>query len=555
MQSVIKVASGAVAAALLFSCSSRDREKSTGYYDNETSIYQEKEKGKSGGTLNIVTPRDLTTIDLQRTAGPRNGWYGRLLFDSLVYLNEAGEITPWLAKSWAISPDGKTYTFYLRDDVSFSDGTKFDAEAVRVNFARIRDPKTKAAVTTSYIEPYLEGKAIDKYVFQATLSRPHTPFLKLLSLSIFGFYSPKQILEAPETIAEKPIGTGPFVLEKWTPQESVSFVRRPDYNWAPSYVKHEGPAYLDRVLVKIVPEIIVSSSSLLSGQFQMSVDAQAQLVNSVRNNKDFTFTSRVLKGNPLQAPVFNTSVAPFNDLIVRKAFVSALDREALVITKGFGTLRLKSDFLSEKTEYYDPTHGHDLKYDVNEANRLLDQAGWTGHDSEGYRTKNGKRLGAEVLTSSAATSNDLLPLIQSDVKKIGFDLKIIQLPALEYSARRSEGTYQALGSTSLHTSTADALYIFFHSSQVPTKERISVNTSRLSDPELDGYLDAARQTVDPAQLRVLYSNAQRRLVELVPAAPLYENTVFVAYNNKTLKGVTYDTTHDLPYLLTAWLSK
>ncbi|HEY5893946.1 MAG TPA: ABC transporter substrate-binding protein [Chthoniobacterales bacterium] len=520
---------------------------------NPPSAYVEQEAGKPGGTLNVVSPRDLSTIDLQRTGGPRNGWYGRILFDCLVYLDEQGRIQPWLAKSWTVSPDGKTYTFHLRDDVSFSDGTKFNAEAARINLARIRDPATKAAVTTSYIEPYIDGKVIDEYTFQANLRERHEPFLHVLALSIFGMYSPKQIIEAPQTLTEAPIGSGPFVIEKYKRQEGISFVRRKDYHWAPPYIRHKGPAYLDRIDVKFVPEAIVSASALQSGQFDMSVDAQPQLATSIRGNSDFVFSSRILRGNPSQGPVFNTQKEPFSDLRLRLAFAYAVDREGLVQMKGFGALPVKTDYLSSKTEHYDPTCDGALRYDPAAANRLLDEAGWTGRDKEGYRTKDGKRLTAEVLLSAATATADI-PAIQSDVKKVGIEITIAQLPPLDLAARRYNGNYQMLGALSLHTNTPDALYIFFHSSQIPSDTQISSNSSRLRDSQLDELLAKARGSNDPALLKELYSKAQHRLLELVPSVPLNENTVIVAYNKNRIKGVIYDTSHDLPFLIAAWLN-
>lgn len=517
--------------------------------------YVETAKGKRGGTLNVVTPRELTTIDFQRTGGPRNGWYARLLLDSLVYLDEQGEVQPWLAKSWTISPDGKTYTFKLRDDVSFSDGAKFNAEAVRVNLDRIRDPATKAAVTTNYIDAYVGGTVIDEYTFQANLSRPHSPFLKVLALSIFGLYSPKQILEAPETLAQRPIGSGPFVLEKFVPQEGLSYVRREDYHWAPPYINHEGPAYVDRIEVKVVPEVIVYSSALQAGQFDITVDAQAQLAASLRGHPSFSFAGRVLRGNPSQGPVFNTQVEPFNDVRLRRAFALAVDREGIVLIKGFRALNIKSDFLSTNTEFYDPSYTDLLKYHPDEANRLLDEAGWKERDADEIRVKDGKRLSVEVLVSSTTPNADVLPMIQSDIKKVGIELKLVQVPPLDLAARRANGTYQLLASTGLHTNTPDALYVYFHSSQVPSEEKISSNYSRLSDPELDGYLEAARATPDPALQKEFYSKAQRRIIELVPAVPLHENTVFEAYNINTVKGLIHDTSHDLPLLISAWLDR
>lgn len=517
--------------------------------------YVVKSTGVPGGTLEITAPRDLTTIDLQRTSGPRNGWYGRLLFDCLVYLDEQGRPQPWLAKSWTISPDGKTYTFILRDDVSFSDGTRFDAEAVRVNLDRIRDPATKAAVATAYIEPYLRGEVVDTFTFRAQLSEPYEPFLRVLALAIFGLYSPKQILNAPGTLAEAPIGSGPFVVENYVPQQSLTFLKRKDYHWAPPYIRHEGPAYLDRIVVRVIPDFNVSSFALRSGQYDMVVDAQPQIVPYLKNDTRFFLSGRVLRGNPVSGPVFNLDRAPFDRINLRRAIAHAIDREGLVQLKSFGLYPAKSDFLAANTAFYDGTSPIDAPgYDPAVANALLDTEGWTGRDREGYRTKNGKRLSAKILQSSATTSSADLVVIQSDLRKIGFELVIEPLPAVAFASRRSQGDYDLLSSTGLHTNTPDALFIYYHSSQIPHGQTGSHNVSRLRDARIDELLSSARKTTDAAALASLYGEAQHRLVDLLPAIPLHENTEIVVYNQTKVKGVIYDTSHDLPYLISAWLS-
>src|SRR6478609_2336001 len=190
-----------------------------------TSDYQEQQRGRPGGTLRLTTTSDNGTLDVQVLADTTTKWLGRILFDSLVYLDHQGQPAPWLARSWRISEDGKVYTFRLREGVTFSDGTPFDAEAVRVNLQRIRDPATRARMTTAYIAPYMEGKVVDAYTFEAHLSEPYTPFLHVLAQAWFGMYSPKAILQSAKSLAERPVGSGPFVLESYSRQLGAVFVR------------------------------------------------------------------------------------------------------------------------------------------------------------------------------------------------------------------------------------------------------------------------------------------------------------------------------------------
>ena len=518
--------------------------------------YYEQSKGVSGGILKVSVALDTGSLDLHAISHTNAQWLGRMIYDNLVYLDEKGAISPWLAKSWAISPDGKTYTFHLRDDVTFSDGAKFNAEAVRLNLEHMRAPATKSPLAAAYIQPYVDGKVIDEFTFQANLREPYTPFLEVLAQSWLAMVSPKQIVENPKRIADAPVGSGPFVVESYARQQGIKFVRRADYHWAPPVLRHVGPAYLERIELEFVPEALVRYTSLASGQYDFTTDAPAQNAASIRADPSLVLVSRVRKGIPNRGVTFNVTKEPFTDVKVRKAFALAVDREGIAQITGFGEYKdkLKTDYLASTTRYYDPAFQDVLKYNVPEANRLLDEAGWTGRDGDGYRTKDGRRLSAEILVTETATPSAVTVAIQSDVKKIGFELKIVQLPAAQLTERRNNNTYQAMAGGVWHTNTPDALYILHHSKAITTPKLIGQNTARLQDAQLDDLLTRARQSTDPVVLQELYSKAQRRLTELVPAVPLYENVPIIAYRNY-VKGVVFDTSHNTPVFTCVWLDK
>jgi peptide/nickel transport system substrate-binding protein len=518
------------------------------------SDYYEKDPGKPGGTLRLSATSDSGTLDVQVLADTTSKWLGRILYDSLVYLDNEGRPTPWLAKSWEISEDGKTYTFHLRQDVTFSDGTPFDAEALLVNLQRIRDPATRARMTTAYIAPYVDGKVLDKYTFEAHLSEAYTPFLNVLAQAWFGLYSPKAIRENPKALAEHPAGSGPFVLESYKRQQGAVFVRRPDYKWAPDFVRHEGPAYLDRIELSYLSEPLVRFGGLASGQYDFTVDVPPQNAAAIRANPQLRLASRVNLGNPVRVVTMNTENPPFDDLRVRKAVALAIDRAGLERIAGFGEYRLKTDYLSATTLYYDPAFQGALRYDPGGATRLLDEAGWTGRDAQGYRTKDAQRLRAAVLVSDAQPSNNTLVAVQADLKRIGFELYLEQVPANVSTSRRQAGDYQVLGSGYWHTNTPDGLYIVYDSRNITSARFNGQNNSRLHDDKLDALLGRARRSRDPADLQALYSQAQERLTEVVPAVPAYENHSIMAWRSE-VKNVVFDTSHNMPFFATVWLDR
>ena len=492
--------------------------------------FHETSPGRSGGTLRVSAASDAGSFDIHALSNGNIQWMGRILFDCLVYQDEQGNISPWLARSWDISEDGKTYTFHLRDDVTFSDGERFNAQALQTNLEHMRDPATRSPLAAAYIAPYLDGKVIDDYTFEAHLRQPYTPFLDVLAQSWLSMISPKQIREAPKTIAEHPVGSGPFLLQSYTRDQGAVFIKRPGYHWAPAVTRHTGEAYLDRIELSYVPEPMIRFTALESGQSDFALDAPAQNAAAIRANPDLVMRSRIRKGNPSRSIVFNVEQPPFDDVRIRRAVAKAVDREGLAWISGFGEYIAKADYLAANTRFYQPNKAA-LAYDVKAANALLDDAGWTGRDAQGYRTKGGKRLKATLLAySTPAFPGSVSVAIQADLKKVGFEITIEMLPLTRVIERRYAGKFQALADGYWHTNTADGLFVLYHSESISNDKRIGQNVGRFRDAELDRVLSAARQSRDPVELQALYGEAQKRLTETVPSVPSAEAQVLTAYN-------------------------
>ncbi|MHC6225873.1 ABC transporter substrate-binding protein [Pseudomonas sp. X10] len=520
-----------------------------------TSDFVEQGVGRRGGTLRVSAASDAGSFDIHALSHGNVQWLGRILFDCLVYQAGDGTLTPWLAKSWDISADGKTYTFHLRDDVTFSDGERFNAEAVRVNLEHMRDPTTKSPLAAAYIAPYLKGRVIDDYTFEATLREPYAPFLDVLSQAWLGMISPRQIREAPASIASHPIGSGPFVLSGYVRDQGASFERRAGYNWSPPAIAHSGEAYLQRIELSYVPEAMIRYTSLESARSDLALDAPPQNAAAIRGNPQLVLRSRIRKGNPSRSITFNVERAPFDDVRVRQAVAHAIDREGLAWISGFGEYLAKGDFLAVNTRDYDPVARHALDFDPAKANRLLDQAGWTDRDAQGYRTRDGQRLQATLLTyDNPAFPANVSVAVQADLKKVGFDMPIEVLPLTRVTERRYAGQFDAMGGGYWHTNTPDGLFILYHSQAIPSGKLIGQNVGRFRDPLLDRVLGEARRSTDPARRQTLYRQAQQRLGETVPAVPSAESQMLVAYR-KAVGGVLFDGSHNVPLFTSVWLAR
>src|SRR5581483_3172773 len=210
------------------------------------------EQPVQGGTLTVALATEPTSGGLDANVTPLAVTHRVIenLYDSLVTETNDFQFKPALATSWEISPDGKTYTFKLRNDVKFHDGTAFDAQAVKFNFDRIRDPKTASLYAVVLAGPMDSVEATDATTVKITFKTAYAPFLDYASEAFLGFVSPAAVQKYGADYANNPVGTGPFVFKEWKKQSSITLTRNPDYKWGSPINFHSGPAYLDTLIFK-----------------------------------------------------------------------------------------------------------------------------------------------------------------------------------------------------------------------------------------------------------------------------------------------------------------
>jgi peptide/nickel transport system substrate-binding protein len=161
----------------------------------------------------------------------QEAYIDRQVLDSLVSQVQGGKIVPWLATSWKVSADQKTWTFTLKKGVKFTDGTPFNAAAVKANFEYWLDPKAGNSTVRAYIgEYYKSSKAVDDHTFELDLTKPYSPLLSALSQGYFGVQSPQALARGVAANCVDPVGTGPFIVQKWNRGQNIIFVRNPNYS-------------------------------------------------------------------------------------------------------------------------------------------------------------------------------------------------------------------------------------------------------------------------------------------------------------------------------------
>ncbi|WP_105036173.1 ABC transporter substrate-binding protein [Cryobacterium aureum] len=480
-------------------------------------------------------------MDIHSSAFQATALVMRNSFDSLVYEKADGSFVPWLATSWQISDDGLHYTFDLRGDVTFHDGEPFNAEAVKANFEHVVAPETASADAASligYAETggfYAGTEVIDEFTVRVNFSQPYAPFLQAVSTAKLGFYSPATLRDnAAQLSAGGPgisVGTGPYVLSEYTPDQSIVFTANENYDWAPEGSSHQGAPAIDTLEFRILPESSVRTGALTSGQAQIASDITPNTVSQIGD--DFTIQNVTMPGLPYTL-FLNEAHGVFADENVRRAFALGVDIGPAVETIYQGQAERAWSILSPATpNSYDPSLEDSWAFDPDQANALLDASGWTERDSEGYRTKGGARLSAQWLayTPVSDANASLGDVVQSDLRDIGFEIVRDNREIAQYYEAFDARDYD-LSDWSFPSVDADVLRAHLHSGGYK-------NGSSTADPVVDQLLDDAIATSDPTEREALYQQLQQWNATHVVMVPITVPTAITAYS-KTIENLSFD---------------
>ncbi|MBB5159400.1 ABC transporter substrate-binding protein [Saccharopolyspora phatthalungensis] len=398
-----------------------------------------------GGTLQFAL------IDYQRSPDPQWGsnyaesLIGNNITDKLTWQDpKTGEITPWLAESWQYNKDLTEFTFHLRHDVTFSDGSPFNADVVKANFDQYVHGDTKLGILpngASLLAGYIETKVVDDYTAVVRFDKPLASFLQASSFTANaqpGFLSLSTLKLSAEqrTDPKKVIGTGPFVYESWEPQIKTVLDKRKGYKWAPPALRHEGEAYLDRIVFNTIPESSVRTGSLVSGTVDATLDVGTTDEKPL-TAQGFEIIHRGVSGTAIRFD-FNSSLFPTNDIAVRKAIQLGWNRQTVQKTILTDSYSIATSILEPSVPGYVDYSGSVLKYDPDQANRILDEAGWVA-GPDGIRAKDGKKLTVKLLgINNLVVNKPAYESIQQDLRKIGIDLQLTVVPIPDYTAQQAK---------------------------------------------------------------------------------------------------------------------
>ncbi|MDN6330970.1 MAG: ABC transporter substrate-binding protein, partial [Micrococcaceae bacterium] len=451
--------------------------------------------------------------------------------ETLYTKDEEGKIVPWLASGAEASEDGLTWTLTLREGIAFTDGTALAAAPVMANIEHLQDPDTASSTGYLAVAKIKSMDVVDDSTLTLNLSAPDSALLESFSMPWVAIESAQALERSQADNCAAPVGTGPFTVSKWTKQDSVELPRNEDYTVPVDGADHAGPAHLEAITWKFIPEAATRYAALQSGTVDMIDNAQPDTIKAAEDAEDIDHLDAPRPGASNRIEL-NSSKAPFDDAKVREAFIRAVDVQDGLSSLFFDTAERSYSALSsvEPMGYSDESA---FERDPEQANRLLDEAGWTDRDSQGYRTQDGKRLSLTFPVStnqSVPAEQSLFQQFQATAKEVGFEVKLDLLDLSSWYDVLGENHYDLVSAPYTKVG-PDVLSILFHSSNtVPAPSGYFANHAQVKDKKLDALLEEASATNDADEREAKYTEAQKIVLEGHYLLPLYDQQNHFLYS-------------------------
>jgi peptide/nickel transport system substrate-binding protein len=465
-------------------------------------------------TVVVMREIDADRYDPHRSTALATGEVMTLLSDTLVAMDyDMRTIRPLLAESWTVSDDGLTYTFQLRRDVTFCDGKPFTAEDMAFSLNRWIG-RTTPRVTSPVAwraGDVREIRADGPHTLIYTLNRPFSELLSQLTLFFASAVDPATVERLGDNFGVQGFnGTGPFCWGSWTPRNEMVLTRHQNYRWGPQMYQNRGPAQVERIVWRVIPEAASRVAAIQAGQADVTqyipsafVEALGRAPNVVRSTQPNYFWD-VFMGFKVDKPVVS-------DVAIRRAVHLAVDRPAMVRAVWAGTAEPARNIVNPRALDFDEEADRMVPaFDRAAAIRTLEEAGWhPGPD--GVRVKDGQR--ATFLTYGINTLDNqrMGEIIQQALRQVGIEMRIQLFDATVAWGRLATQEFDAFFLSYPYVSAMDALNLYWHSRNRPTPNRMN-----WANPQTDQWLEAGRSALNPADRARYAALIQRQLAGEAP---------------------------------------
>ncbi len=466
---------------------------------------------KQGGSITVGLELDIAGFDPLKVGVFDTASFtaAASIFDTLTGLDDKGEPQPKLAQSWTHSDDFKIWTFKLRPGVKFHDGTPFNAEAVKANFDRQKNPANKCRCAF-YVAGIHDVQAPDELTVVYNLTDPAPNLAATMTIQ-----STNNVIQSPTAWKTKgddynrnPVGTGPYIVKSWTAGDRMVLERNPDY-W------NKGHPYLDRIVLKPLPDAQSRFASLQSGEVDLIWDDEYDADNIQKAQKDPKLTVHTYVGSGAQVYAFNTKAPPFDDVRVRQALVMAIDRKKMSQAITNGLSRPASNPYGEGSWVKCKDDGA-LPYDIEKAKALIKDYG--------------KPVDFKMLVTATPRGRTIGQVLQQFWKQVGANMEIEQVDQATIVPRAFMRQFQLTPWRIVDLADPDPqMYANFHTGS-------PVALANYSNPELDKLLEDARVSADIPKRIELYCKVSQLINKEAIWFWSFQNTYY-ALASKKMKGL------------------
>lgn len=451
---------------------------------------------QESASVTMIMSRDPITLDPQGPIDPSAPVLLAYIYDTLVFQDEHGMIQPYLAESWTV--DGTTITFNLRDDVIFSNGAPMNADSVIFTFQRLQEIGQRSFIY-SEIMNISEFEKVDDYTVRFHLRQPSVTLLSALTYTYASILEPGAVEAGGETYGMNPVGTGAFMLAEWTPQNSLSLVRNPNYTGQRPTDDPEVSGNIEEINIRFTNDQASRINALLAGEADVAYISSPPQLERLADNPDFTVMDDPTRGLVILG--FNMTRPPFDNLTMRQAVAQAVDKQLVldIAAEGMGIV-VNTPIAPSIFGYNPELEAEALPYDPDAALELVSN---TAYDGESII----------ILTSSFPTYQTMATVVQAQLQAIGIESEIQVLDAAGLRQAASDGAYDII-LTRYDWNDPDLLRIYLGTGS-------NANRYGYSNPELDALNTAGRAEFDPDVRFEIYTEAQRIVMADLPWIPLH----------------------------------
>ncbi|MBN2556043.1 MAG: hypothetical protein JXA97_08910 [Anaerolineales bacterium] len=463
------------------------------------------------------------------------------VYDTLIFRDpETGDFVPGLAQRWHVSEDGCTYTFFLREDVIFHDGTPFNANAVAANLDYITDPEHRSQKAVFMLGPYAGWSIPDANTIVIHLTEPFSPLLDSLSQVYLGMASPLALETwGPAEYQFHQVGTGPYRFIEYIPNDHITLERNPDYAWSPS-IYNSHTATVERITFRFFTDSATRAYALETGQVDVLGEIPTTEALRLSQLNEFELFTIRIPGIPFQF-IFNTARTPTDDAAIREALIQALDREFIVSTIFMDTSPVAQGPLS--ANLLAPTASTSFPaYNPDAAMGDLTAAGWERSSQTGVLSRGDIPFTLTIIVPPWGSAPEVAQLMAASWQELGINVEIELVPGFGslLEAQRS-GIYHLI-----------AMNDFGSDSNVITPYYSSdglYNWSGYSSPDMDQLLSEAVSSPPDGEQRL---GIYREIAFLVRNEALIipiRDYVNLVVANQRVDGLHFSSQGWFPYLI------